>query len=216
MIIAKGPVVRLKRQGYPHLRTIQPFIQPVEDSGFVYLAIGYCDLKEKLANAWMHRSRPLLLRSWRTMKILEHLEYVDVMAISYCWSFAGREEEIVSELPLGNASLRVQHRYGSLRDVREKVLSMKPSRPHFDEMLRRVIEAGVIISAAELSKEVELGMIERTSLVEECIARDPTPRIAVLPMTIVPRAPAKPKLEVLNLPTNLKKFFGKIWPGLST
>jgi len=135
----------------------------------------------------------LLITSWRAMKLLEALDEIGNADLCHAYYTAGRDvhksdqhylDELLPRLPRG---------------MRKRVLKMVP--PDLDKILIQLYARSIDVSAWELQKEIELGLLQPTPFVTQLIHEAEERRRVYMESREIPeKAPEEPKRRRWRLP----------------
>lgn len=152
------------------LRRVIPFVGADREGEFAQMGVGLIIPEEQKTIIWGLLCPHVLIQSWRGMKILERIDYIDDGTLCACWTIArfdihDSDKRYLNELAeqVGSAD--------KLQTLRDEVLASVPTADELNAMITILREKNIEVDSWELEEEVKAGRIAMSPLIE-VIARE--------------------------------------------
>lgn len=157
-------------------KKVVPFMGSDRDGEWASMGVGLLFPDDQTGTMWGLATPHMLIKSWRGMKILEHIEKIDHGTLCACW-YAGGHQIHSSDWRYLDELAGKLGGMKKLQALRDEVLASAPTSDELNAMIALVRENGVDISGWELEEEAKAGRIETlpiigTILREEAERRD--------------------------------------------
>jgi hypothetical protein len=150
---------------------VTPFVGADSEGEFAQMGFGFLlteETESSKGHIWGLLAPHQLIRSWRSMKILERLERIEDGTLCCCFYAAQREisnndQQYLDRLAeqLGDAK--------KLQTILTEVMALNPNAVEMETMLNALRRAKVDISEWELQEEIKAGRISNSPLIETII-----------------------------------------------
>lgn len=163
IIAAQGPESEKIVDG-KRIKTI-PFVGTDREGEFSSMGVGLVYPDEKNGTIWGLAMPHMLIKSWRAMKILEHVETIDRGTLCSCWYAGGHEIHDSDKHRLDELAEKVGG-MEKLQAIRDAVLASAPTADELNSMIAILREKDVDFEYFELEMEADAGRIERLPIIE--------------------------------------------------
>jgi hypothetical protein len=135
-----------------------PFLGLDGVEGLMIPGIGLYNPETYAISFWRHKVGYFpVIRAWRAVQFLEHINFV-ISAIFYdSWEAAGRDSESIDEIARGRVKSQMGKDYEPFRDY---IMNAMLPTEDLAQLIYIIQKNGVKIDKKEINKERELGLLD--------------------------------------------------------